>query len=175
MNAGNTSYRISLERGTLRFAAAHVATFRNDCEPLHGHNYAVTIELGGSLTADESWILDFSEARRIARSICRELDHKFILQTKSRALSIEQDDEVYHIGFGQRHYVMPASDVAPLPIGNSTAERLAEWFAGRFASGLEALGATNIASVTVGVEEAPGQTGWFTVQILPRRESGEKG
>lgn len=175
MNAASTSYRITLERGALRFAAAHFATFRDDCEPLHGHNYAVTVELVGSLTQEESWVLDFSEASRIARGICRDVDHKFILQTKSRALSFQHVDETYRIGFGGRRYVIPASDVAPLAIDNSTAERLAEWFAGRFAAGLEARGITNIASVTVGVEEAPGRAGWFTMQILSRSKGGEKG
>ena len=175
MDATDTNYRISLERGALRFAAAHFATFRDDCEPLHGHNYAVTVRLGGSLTVKESWILDFSEAKQIARSICRELDHKFILQTQSRAFSIEHTHGTYRIGFRERHYVMPESDVAPLPIDNSTVERLAEWFAGRFAAELKALGTSNIGSVTVGVEEVPGQTGWFTMQILSRPEGADKG
>ena len=46
------TYRITLEQNTLRFAAAHFATFGGDCEPLHGHNYGVTLELAGSLTRE---------------------------------------------------------------------------------------------------------------------------
>lgn len=169
------THRITLKRQSLRFAAAHFATFGGDCEPLHGHNYAVTVEIGGSLTAEESWVLDFSEAKRLARGICKELDHKFILQAESRVLGIEQGEGVYHITFTDRRYVMPASDVVALPIDNSTAERLAEWFAGRVASELAARGAANVTSLTVGIEEAPGQAGWFTMQPLPRRETGKKG
>ena len=174
MNVTSMSYRITLERQSLRFAAAHFATFGGDCEPLHGHNYAVTVELGGPLTAEESWVLDFSEAKRIARGICKELDHKFILQTGSRALSIERTGDAYSIAFGDRRYVMPASDVAALAIDNSTAERLAEWFAGRFAAALEARCVPNVTSLTVGVEEAPGQTGWFTAQPLVHPNSEEE-
>jgi hypothetical protein len=42
-----------------------------------------------------------------------------------------------------------------------TAERLAEWFAGRLAEELRAAGATNVTAITVGVEEAPGQAAWY--------------
>ena len=58
---------------------------------------------------------------------------------------------------------MPAADVAQLEIDNSTAERLAEWFAGRIHQALGDRSAENVTSVTVGIEEAPGQAGWFTL------------
>jgi 6-pyruvoyltetrahydropterin/6-carboxytetrahydropterin synthase len=157
-------YRITLERQTLRFAAAHFATFAGECEPLHGHNYAVTVELAGSLTPD-SWVLDFSEARRIARRICKELDHRFILQAESRELLMDRRDGAYEVRFANRRYVMPEGDVVALPIDNTTAERLAEWFAGRFAAELAAGGFRNVESLTVGIEEAPGQAWWFTTKI----------
>ena len=158
------THQITLERNTLRFAAGHFATFGGGCEPLHGHNYAVTVEIAGSLTA-ESWVLDFSEAKRLVRAICKELDHKFILQADSGLLRITRSGDSYEIGFGDRRYVMPAADVAALPIDNSTAERLAEWFAGRIAADLAARGARNVTSIRVGVEEAPGQAGWYSLQI----------
>jgi 6-pyruvoyltetrahydropterin/6-carboxytetrahydropterin synthase len=68
---------------------------------------------------------------------------------------------------------LPKADVVALPIDNSTAERLAEWFAGRLGeelgaslSGRQAAGATNVTAITVGVEEAPGQAAWY------RRQAG---
>jgi 6-pyruvoyltetrahydropterin/6-carboxytetrahydropterin synthase len=158
------TYRITLEQNTLRFAAAHFATFGGDCEPLHGHNYGVTLELSGPLTL-ESWVLDFSEAKRIARAICKEVDHKFILQTESRVLAVERSETAYEIVFRDRRYVMPVADVAPLPIDNSTAERLAGWFAGRVTTELAGRGITNIHRVSVGIEEAPGQAGWCTIDV----------
>jgi 6-pyruvoyltetrahydropterin/6-carboxytetrahydropterin synthase len=158
------TYRITLERNTLRFAAAHFATFGGDCEPLHGHNYGVTLELAGSLTGD-SWVLDFSEAKALVRAICRELNHKFILQTESRVLAISRSETAYEIVFGERRYVMPVADVAAVPIDNSTAERLAEWFASRVVADLGRRGVTNVEAVTVGIEEAPGQAGWYSVEV----------
>ncbi|TMF10641.1 MAG: 6-pyruvoyl tetrahydropterin synthase family protein [Chloroflexi bacterium] len=154
------TYRITLERNTLRFAAAHFTTFGGECEPIHGHNYDVFVEVEGELSAD-SWVLDFSETKRRVAAICEELDHRFLLPTKSRSLGIEERDGEYEIAFGDRRYVLPESDVAALPIDNSTAERLAEWLNVRIRAVLSASGASNVGRVTVGVEEAPGQAGWF--------------
>jgi hypothetical protein len=66
------------------------------------------------------------------------------------------------ISFGERCYAIPAADVERLPIDNTTAERLAEWFAGEIATRLPDIGMRSVMSITVGVEEMPGQSGWFT-------------
>ncbi len=152
--------RVTVERQTLRFAAAHFTTFEGQCEPLHGHNYEVIVEVEGDLTGD-SWVIDFAKLKNLARALCDELDHKFILQRGSKALEIDEEEAKWKVRFGERLWVFPESDVVALPIDNTTAERLAEWFAGRLKQALRAEGATNITAVTVGIEEAPGQTGWY--------------
>ncbi len=149
-------YRVRVERGQLKFAAAHFATFEGKCEPLHGHNYAISIEVAGTLTED-SWVIDFSALKAIGRAVCDEVDHKFLLQRDSRQLQIEEGMSNWKIRFLERGFVFPKVDVVALPIDNTTAERLAEWFAGRVSAELRARGALNIASVSVTVEEAPGQ------------------
>lgn len=154
-------YRVRVERNKLKFAAAHFATFEGQCEPLHGHNYAVTIDVTGTLT-DDSWVVDFSALKSIGAAICNELDHKFLLQHDSRALTIDEGMSNWKVRFLERGWVFPKSDVLPLPIDNTTAERLAEYFVGRVRDALAERGATNIASITVGIEEAPGQAGWAT-------------
>jgi 6-pyruvoyltetrahydropterin/6-carboxytetrahydropterin synthase len=155
------THRITVERNTLRFAAAHMATFEGHCEPLHGHNYQLVVELEGELT-DDSWVFDFGGLKQFARSICQELDHKFLLQRDSRVMEIEELETKWKVRAYGRGYVFPKQDVIALPIDNTTAERLAEYFAGRLRSSLSQRGAANLTSITVGVEEAPGQTGWFT-------------
>jgi 6-pyruvoyltetrahydropterin/6-carboxytetrahydropterin synthase len=155
------AHRITLERNSLRFSAAHFTTFGGECEPLHGHNYDLFVEIEGSLTED-SWVVDFTQAKRIIAAICKQLDHRFLLPLQSTALQIEERDTEYKVTFGDRRYVIPKSDVAALLIDNSTAERLAEWFTERIAAELQTLGAANVERITVGVEEAPGQAGWYT-------------
>ena len=158
------THRISLERNTLRFAAAHFTTAGGECEPLHGHNYDVFLDLEGDLTAD-SWVFDFVELKRIAAALCQELDHRFLLPLHNPALQIAEGDTEYEVSFRDRRYVIPKADVAPLPIDNSTAERLAQWLATRLAQELQGRGASNLHSITVGVEEAPGQAGWYTLPL----------
>lgn len=154
--------RVSVERNRLRFAAAHFATFLGGCEPLHGHNYDLSVELEGDLTED-SWVWDFGKLKSATKAIADELDHKFILQRESRVLTIVETDTSWEIAFAERSYVFPKSDVAALPIDNTTAERLAEWFAGRLLGYLDGQRATSVRKLTVGIEEMPGQAGWYTV------------
>ena len=158
--------RINVSGPQLRFAAAHFTTFAGKCEPLHGHNYAVAAQLEGELTPD-SWLFDFVELRRIVAGLCQELDHAFLLPAESHDLAVAHSDGHYTITFDDRRYVIPEAEVRSLPIDNSTAERLAEWLAGRLADELRARGATNLSSLTVTVEEAPGQSASFTLTLNP--------
>ncbi len=155
--------RVTVERNRLRFAAAHFATFLGECEPLHGHNYDVMVDVEGDLTED-SWVWDFSDLKRLTKTIADELDHKFLLQRESRVLTIAEGTDAWEISYRERRYVFPKADVVALPIDNSTAERLAEWFAERLRAELAAGGADGIRRLTVGIEEMPGQAGWYTVE-----------
>ncbi len=156
--------RVTVERNRLRFAAAHMATFGGALEPLHGHNYDLIVEIEGTLTEDD-WVWDFGGLKKLARDIVEELDHKFLLQRASRLLDIEELPGAWRVSFEERNYTFPASDVLALPIENSTAERISEWISARLQQGLREAGATNITELTVGVEEMPGQTGWYTVRM----------
>ena len=150
-------HRVTIERNTLRFAAAHFATFEGRCEPLHGHNYDVSVELEGELTED-AWVIDFSALKSMTRALCQELNHKFLLQRDSKTLTIDEGMSNWKIRFLERGWVFPKSDVLPLPIENSTVEQLARWFAGRLRGQLSESGASNISSITVTLEEMPGQS-----------------
>jgi len=156
--------RITVERNRLRFAAAHMATFGGDCEPLHGHNYDVLLELEGELTED-SWVWDFGHVKRAARAICEELDHHFLLQRNSRHLAISEGAGSWTVAFGPRTYTFPKDDVYPLPVENTTAECISEWFAGRLLEALRSQGASHLRKISVGIEEMPGQAGWYTVDL----------
>jgi 6-pyruvoyltetrahydropterin/6-carboxytetrahydropterin synthase len=155
-------HTVSVERNRLRFAAAHMATFFGDCEPLHGHNYQLIIEVDGGLT-DDSWVWDFGALKKAARELAEELDHKFLLQRLSRVLRIEESEGSVTVSFEERTYRFPSSDVASLPIDNTTAERLAEYIGGRLLEALKRAGAGHLTRLRIGVEEMPGQAGWCTL------------
>jgi 6-pyruvoyl-tetrahydropterin synthase len=151
---------VTVEGVRLRFAAAHMATLGDELEPLHGHNYVVRCRVEGDLTSDR-WVIDFGVLKRAVREACEALDHRFLLQTRSRRLDIAQDGTAWVVRFGDREYRFPAADVAALPIENTTAELLAEWIAERVDAVLDAGGHTNVTRLAVDVEEMPGQAGGY--------------
>jgi 6-pyruvoyltetrahydropterin/6-carboxytetrahydropterin synthase len=156
--------RVSVERNRLRFSAAHMATFLGGCEPLHGHNYDVMVDIEGELTGD-AWVWDFGELKTTTKAIIDQLDHKFLLQKQSTVLEIYEGKTNWKFRFGDRGYALPKSDVVALPIDNTTAERLAEWLATMLVAHYWEAGVTSFRKVTVGIEESPGQTGWYSVTL----------
>ena len=160
----DVSRKIRVERNRLRFAAAHFATFAGTCERLHGHNYDLMIEVEGELTQD-SWVWDFGEVKRSTRELAAELDHKFLLPRQNPHLEIIESDESWSVAFKGKRYQFPKDDVAVMPIDNSTAERIAEWFAEGLVRYFRNAGGSSITRLSVGVEEMPGQSGWYTLQM----------
>jgi 6-pyruvoyltetrahydropterin/6-carboxytetrahydropterin synthase len=158
-------FKIVVEQGNLCFGAAHFITFGGKCERLHGHNYAVSVTLEGPLTAD-SYVFDFVVLKEILRRITDALDHRFLLPIHNKHLSIKESENHWEIRFKERLYVFPASDVLPLPVDNITAERLAEHIWGELAKELREAGAGHLTNMTVGVEEAPGQSGWYSQTLV---------
>ncbi len=163
MTGGN--YQVRVEG--IRFDAAHFATFGGSCEPLHGHSYEVAAEVDGSLTED-SWVVNFQSLKALLRQMSKQLDHRFMLQMESSILEIEATDSAWKVrtpaGIG---YVFPRPDVVELPIDNTTAERISEWFCGALWEALEQKGAQNLRSLSVDVWEGPGQRGTYKVNRLP--------
>jgi 6-pyruvoyltetrahydropterin/6-carboxytetrahydropterin synthase len=159
------SFKVRVEG--IRFDAAHFETFGDNCEPLHGHSYEVSAEVEGELNPD-SLVVDFGRIKSILRDLCKQLDHRFLLQRQSRRLKIGAIDSAWRIqtpaGIG---YVLPQQDVVALPIDNSSAERLSEWFAARLWQALEEKGAANLRHLTVDVYEGPGQRASFRKERLP--------
>ena len=153
-------YKVKVEQGNLSFSAAHFITFGGKCERLHGHNYAVSAVLAGNLTEDR-YVFDFVELKKTIRRICDRLDHHFLLPGQSRHLDIRETEEEWEIRFEKRRYVFPAEDVLVLPVDSITAERLAEYICGQFMESVNEKERSSLISITVGVEEAPGQAAFY--------------
>jgi 6-pyruvoyl tetrahydropterin synthase/QueD family protein len=159
------TWKVLIERGNLSFSAAHFITFDDHtAEPLHGHNYGVRVEVVGDLNP-HSYVLDFVTLKNITREVCKELDHQFLLPRQSKHLEITEHPGEWELRFGELRYLLPQSSVVVLPVDNATAERLAEYLAGRLSERLHSLGVTNLATMTVGVEETEMQTAFYTLDL----------
>ncbi len=156
---GAVMHRIIIDQGNLRFSAAHFISFAGKCERLHGHNYAVSVNLEGSLSEDR-YVYDFVELKKMTKQLCDSLDHRFLLPTQSDCISMREENGEVEVRFKDRRYVFPKRDVLELPLDNITAERLAQYLSDELAALLT--GCDNITRIEVGVEEAPGQTAYFS-------------
>ncbi len=159
------TWKILIERGNLGFSAAHFITFDDQtAEPLHGHNYGVRVEIAGDLNA-AGYVLDFVALKTITREICKQLDHQFLLPRQSKHLKITEHPSEWEIHLGDQRYLLPRASVVDLPVDNATAERLAEYLTVRLAERLRTLGAANLKTITVGIEETEMQTAFYTLEL----------
>ncbi len=158
MGGGEVSkqFSIRISKQDNRFSSAHFTVLGERREPLHGHNYEVSVELNGFLT-DEGYVLDFAEAAAILKEICKSLDHKMIVPTQNPALRIDRGKDWVEISFRQESFRFPAADVLLLPISNATAELFSEHICRLVVEAIKARGYENVAEVGVTVEEAGGQ------------------
>ncbi|MBF6591012.1 MAG: 6-pyruvoyl tetrahydropterin synthase family protein [Ktedonobacterales bacterium] len=171
------SWKILIERGNLGFSAAHFITFEDDCEPLHGHNYGVRVEVAGEL-GPESYVLDFLVLKNIVRVLCKDWDHRFLLPLQNPHLRVTELSDAWELEYlparpspemaarGHLRYLLPKWSVVPLPIPNATAERLAQLLAERIAVELRARGqAHTLTSLQVGIEETEMQAAFYTLTL----------
>ncbi|MDI6716092.1 MAG: 6-carboxytetrahydropterin synthase [Actinomycetota bacterium] len=157
-------YSIRVEKDYLKFSAAHFLIFSEKCERLHGHNYAVSVELEGELD-ETGYIFDFIVLKEFAEQHCNKLDHRTLIPSKNKNIEIVETNGSVEVKFRDKRFVFPESDVLILPIKNCTAELLASYLCQKIKEDLDDIGITNITSIKVGVEESPGQAAYYIEEI----------
>ncbi len=78
---------------------------------------------------------------------------------------MQEVEDHWEIRFNDRRYVFPARDVLPLPVDNVTAERLAEYIWREVACELRKQAGSRLITMTIGVEEMPGQTAFYSQEL----------
>jgi 6-pyruvoyl-tetrahydropterin synthase len=154
-------YRVEVSSDFLRFAAAHFIAFPGFREPLHGHNYQMSVRVDAALGAD-GYVIDFGVVKRVAEALCAELSERTLVPMRSDCLTIEASaGSVRMITVDGGRFEFPVGDCALLPIVHSSAEELAAYLVGRLRDGLAAeVRGRDIRAIAVGVAEAPGQMAW---------------
>src|SRR5689334_9166109 len=154
-------YSVVVAKDYLKFAAAHVVAYPGFREPLHGHNYQVSVKVEADLGPD-GYVLDFGLVKRVARGLCEELDERVLLPAESDCLVVAQvADTVEVTTESGARFRFPASDVRLLPIAHSSAEELAGYLVGRLRHALRGeVGGRGLVALEIGVAEAPGQVAY---------------
>ena len=152
--------KVKIEKGYLDFSSAHFITYGGKCEHLHGHNYGVLVEIEGELGEDKL-VFDFTVLKRLAKELCKQLDHRFLLPLHNPHLALQKTEHEWEIRFHARRYIFPRVDVVELPIDNSTAERLAEYFCEELCKKLASYNIAHLHTIMVGVEESEMQMAYY--------------
>jgi 6-pyruvoyltetrahydropterin/6-carboxytetrahydropterin synthase len=156
------TFSIEVAKDYFNFASAHFLIFANGRrEPLHGHNYQVSVKLDGELDP-AGIVLDFIAFKPLVKRICDGLDHRTLIQSQSPVLDVRRRGRVIEVRYRREKMILPKQDVILLPLANTSTELLAEHVANliRRRVGREFRGA-NIRTLEVGVEEARGQRGFY--------------
>lgn len=142
------------------FAAAHFASFDgNQVEPLHGHNYRVSVTLEGPLD-ENAYVFNFVPVKRIVKCIADELDHRMLLPRDSTLVSVEEDQQGgVIVRTNDRWYRFPLEDVLILPITNTTVEPIAQYLCRRLRDELSSRDdARHLTAIEIEIEETFGQS-----------------
>jgi len=155
-------FSIEVAKDYFNFASAHFLIFANGRrEPLHGHNYQVSVAMEGELD-HAGVVLDFITFKPLVKEICDNLDHHTLIQTKSPIIKVRQREREVEIVYKKQRLLLPRSDVILLPLVNTSTELLAEHVARQIQRRVrQKFPATKITYMEVGVEEARGQRGIY--------------
>lgn len=161
------SFKVSVSKEYLGFAAAHFITLAgHQCESLHGHNYRIGVTVEGGVDPECAFVVDFGVLKRIVRPYVQTMDHRVLLPTENPKLALHQDGDRLIVDYlGAATFVFPRSNCALLPIGNTTAEMIAEYLAGRVRADLLTEGLPHLDALEVEVEESVGQSGYFRLRL----------
>ena len=156
------TFSIEVAKDYFNFASAHFLIFANGKrEPLHGHNYQVSVKLEGELDR-AGVVLDFISFKPLVKKICDGLDHRTLIQTESPIIQVRRHAKEIEVRYRQQKIILPRGDVLLLPLANTSTELLAEYVAKQIRRQVKAqFSKVKIRSMEVGVEEARGQRGIF--------------
>ena len=156
------SFSIEVAKDYFNFASAHFLIFSNgQREPLHGHNYQVSVVMEGELDP-AGVVLDFISFKPLVKRICDGLDHRTLIQTASPVITLRQRPHEIELRYKQQKIILPRQDVLLLPLINTSTELLAEYVTSQIRRRVRRnFPKSQIRYLEVGVEEARGQRGFF--------------
>jgi len=150
-------YQVHVFKDYLKFSAAHFIAYKGFREPLHGHNYQVSVRVEGGLGAD-GYVLDFGPVKQAVKRVCERLDERVLLPADSDCLRIDRSGSQVVVTYEDgATFSFPESDVVLLPIVHSSVEELAGYVLGELRAELPDLDRRGVRTLEVGVAEAPGQ------------------
>jgi len=158
-------FEVRLRKAVHVFSAGHFITLTDDlCEPVHGHNWTVAIDVAGSPDA-HGMVVDFIALRDAVTAVLARLDHRMLLPATNPWLEVATGPgphghaETVVTFRGRRRWVFPADECMVMPVANTTAEWIARWIGHAVCEALGSAGHAVPRSIRVAVDECLGQSG----------------
>lgn len=106
------------------FSAAHSGLHDGRFEPLHGHTYWVRLRVAGEPDGN-GMLVDFTVVKKALRQAIEPLRRRTLIAADSPGVSVTTLEGQVCVEGGGKRYVLPAGDVALLPLSNTTTEAIA--------------------------------------------------
>lgn len=167
MTPVSETYAVRVYKQYFNFGSAHFLIFGDGSrEELHGHNYKVEVTVEGETMAGDL-VLDFILFKPIIKSICDGLDHRTLLPRFNSNLEVAvHDDRVEARHRDGSFFCFPRRDVLVLDLPNTSTEMLATFIAKAILAALPSrIPDARLRSLSVSVEESPGQAGVYTARF----------
>jgi 6-pyruvoyltetrahydropterin/6-carboxytetrahydropterin synthase len=153
-----TTYKVRVTKDYLVFSSGHFITYAGGhCEPIHGHNYRVAVEVEGPLD-ENHYVFDFIALRDMTRAVVDELDHRMLLPTESPLITLHEDGPNWLVRYSDRRWSFPRNECMLLPVANTTAELLGNYIAYRLVQAMTDKELMTPKVIRVEVEEGFGQS-----------------
>lgn len=155
-------------QSNLRFSSAHIIPGHETCGCIHGHSYFVDVEIKGIRDGKFDFVVDFSDVKKYTKTICKELDHKFLIPVYNNLIDIKDFDKdkdsifdlknesTIYFKINDKGYSIPSEDCVFLPLPYTSAEELSQFFAKSLAKKLTEI-YDNLEYISVCVNEGIGQ------------------
>jgi 6-pyruvoyltetrahydropterin/6-carboxytetrahydropterin synthase len=104
-------YGVEMEK-YFKFNSSHFVAYDGYREPLHGHNYKVSIKVMTNDLNSSSMVIDFDDIKPLMTKICNSLKHCLLLPKNNPYLTIiEEDNKIKVTCQDNSEFVFPAQDV----------------------------------------------------------------
>jgi len=150
---------VDIKESELGFSAGHFTIFSaTDREPLHGHNYNVSVSFKIKLH-HTGLSFDYRDYKTKLRVLCDKLNMHFLLPQYSPYLKLEENKDMLFAYFDQDKIPFLKKDVVILPLSNITIEELAHWFLQKLLEYEKEIKEDGIEQIILKVHNGPGHAG----------------
>ncbi len=102
-------FSIEVAKDYFNFASAHFLIFPDgQREPLHGHNYQVSVTLEGEID-HAGVVLDFITFKPLVKQVCDALDHRTLIQTESPVIKVNRRGKEIEVRYKTQRLITAAT------------------------------------------------------------------